>query len=153
MRPRDILAANINALIDSHPTFGSPPVLVEASGIPNGTLGRIRTAQVATTVDKLEGLATAFKVEPWELLVPPPQREAIHALMAAMKAMGKQEQVEQRSQPRQVLPAEDHKAITASLLGRAQESARHAAAVPASALAPTAARTRKKRAPKPKRKL
>lgn len=91
MRPRDILAANIKALIERHPSYGSPPELVKASGIPNGTLGRIRKAEVATTVDNLQGLAKAFKVEPWELLVPPPQREALHALMAAMNAYAQPE--------------------------------------------------------------
>ena len=92
MRPRDILAANLNALIDGHPTFGSPPALVRASGIPNGTLGRIRTAEVATTVDKLQGLATAFNVEPWVLLVPPSQREAMQKLVQAMETYAKPSQ-------------------------------------------------------------
>lgn len=92
MRPRDILAANIKALIESNPAYGSPAALIKASGIPNGTLGRIRAAQVATTVDNLQGLAVAFKVEPWELLVPPSQREPMHALVNAMKAFAKPEQ-------------------------------------------------------------
>lgn len=89
MRPRDILAANINALIDDNDDFKSPAKLVEASGVSNGTLGRIRNAEIATTVDQLGRLATAFGVEPWELLVPPEQRKAMHALTEAIKAMPK----------------------------------------------------------------
>lgn len=88
MRPRDILAANINALM-AEPEPISHAELVKASGVSNGTLGRIRNAQVATTMDQLEGLARGLKVEPWELLTPPDRRKALRGVSEAIKAATK----------------------------------------------------------------
>jgi transcriptional regulator with XRE-family HTH domain len=91
MRPRDILAANLNALIASDDRYKSPKALVKASGVSNGTIGRIRLAQVATTMDQLEGLASALGVEPWELLAPPDRRPAMRAVSEAIRAAGRAE--------------------------------------------------------------
>lgn len=68
MRPRDVLAANLRKLQDAFPAMGSVKKLSERTGIPNGTVGRIRTAAVGTSVDQLEQIAQAFKLEPWQLL-------------------------------------------------------------------------------------
>jgi transcriptional regulator with XRE-family HTH domain len=86
MRPRDILAANVNRLIAANPRFKSPAELVKASGLSSGTIGRIRLAQVATTMDHLEGLAKAFGVEPWELMAPPDCAPAMRAVAEAIRS-------------------------------------------------------------------
>lgn len=67
-RPRDILAANLQALMrERGKSFAQ---LRAASGVSNGTLDRIRRAEVATRVDELAPLARALGVQPWQLLVP-----------------------------------------------------------------------------------
>jgi transcriptional regulator with XRE-family HTH domain len=70
MRPRDILAANLRALMAARPDLDTLPKITARSGVSNGTLDRIRRAAVATRVDELARLAAAFGVEPWELLRP-----------------------------------------------------------------------------------
>jgi hypothetical protein len=70
MRPRDILAANLRALMAAHPELDTLPKLTARSGVTNGTLDRIRRAVVSTRVDELEKLGRAFGLEPWELLRP-----------------------------------------------------------------------------------
>jgi transcriptional regulator with XRE-family HTH domain len=68
MRPRDILAANLRALMATRPDLNTLPKLTARSGVSNGTLDRIRRATVSTRIDELERLARAFSVEPWELV-------------------------------------------------------------------------------------
>ena len=70
MRPRDILAANLRALMATHPELDTLPKLTARSGVTNGTLDRIRRAVVSTRVDELDKLGRAFGLEPWELLRP-----------------------------------------------------------------------------------
>jgi transcriptional regulator with XRE-family HTH domain len=70
MRPRDILSANLRALMATRPDLGTLPKITARSGVTNGTLDRIRRAVVSTRVDELEKLGRAFGVEPWELLRP-----------------------------------------------------------------------------------
>jgi transcriptional regulator with XRE-family HTH domain len=70
MRPRDILAANLRALMATRPDLDTLPKITARSGVTNGTLDRIRRAVVSTRVDELEKLGRAFGVEPWELLRP-----------------------------------------------------------------------------------
>ncbi len=70
MRPRDILATNLRALMAARPDLGTLPKITARSGVSNGTLDRIRRAVVSTRVDELEKLGRAFGVEPWELLRP-----------------------------------------------------------------------------------
>jgi transcriptional regulator with XRE-family HTH domain len=70
MRPRDILAANLRALMASRPDLDTLPKITARSGVTNGTLDRIRRAVVSTRVDELERLGKAFGVEAWELLRP-----------------------------------------------------------------------------------
>lgn len=75
-QPRHILAANLRALMATHPELNTLPKITEACGVSNGTLDRIRRAAVATRVDELEPLAKAFGVQPWQLLVPPEEGSA-----------------------------------------------------------------------------
>lgn len=70
MRPRDILSANLRALMLSFPEMGTLPKITARSGVSNGTLDRIRRAAVSTRIDELENLAGAFGIEAWELLRP-----------------------------------------------------------------------------------
>jgi transcriptional regulator with XRE-family HTH domain len=70
MRPRDILANNLRALMASRPDLDTLPKITARGGVTNGTLDRIRRAVVSTRVDELERLGKAFGVEPWELLRP-----------------------------------------------------------------------------------
>jgi transcriptional regulator with XRE-family HTH domain len=70
MRPRDILAANLRALMAGRPDLDTLPKITARCGVSNGTLDRIRRAVVSTRVDELERLGRAFGVEPWELLRP-----------------------------------------------------------------------------------
>ena len=70
MRPRDILSANLRALMASRPDLDTLPKITARSGVTNGTLDRIRRAVVSTRVDELERLGKAFGVEPWELMRP-----------------------------------------------------------------------------------
>jgi transcriptional regulator with XRE-family HTH domain len=70
MRPRDILASTLRALMASRPDLDTLPKITARCGVTNGTLDRIRRAVVSTRVDELERLGRAFGVEPWELLRP-----------------------------------------------------------------------------------
>lgn len=70
MRPRDILANNLRALMAARPDLDTLPKITARSGVSNGTLDRIRRAVVSTRVDELEKLGRAFGVEAWELLRP-----------------------------------------------------------------------------------
>jgi len=70
MRPRDVLANNLRALMAARPDLDTLPKITAACGVSNGTLDRIRRAAVSTRVDELERLGRAFGVEPWELLRP-----------------------------------------------------------------------------------
>lgn len=70
MRPRDILAINLRAMMAARPDLDTLPKVTAACGVSNGTLDRIRRAAVSTRVDELERLGRAFGVEPWEMLRP-----------------------------------------------------------------------------------
>jgi transcriptional regulator with XRE-family HTH domain len=70
MRPRDILSANLRALMAVRPDLDTLPKITARSGVTNGTLDRIRRAVVSTRVDELEKLGKAFGVEAWQLLRP-----------------------------------------------------------------------------------
>jgi transcriptional regulator with XRE-family HTH domain len=70
MRPRDILSANLRALMAVRPDLNTLPKITARSGVSNGTLDRIRRAAVSTRVDELEKLGKAFGLEPWQLLQP-----------------------------------------------------------------------------------
>jgi hypothetical protein len=69
MRPRDVLAENLKKLMAGKPELKTFPLITAAGGGSNGTLDRIRRKTTATSIDNLEPLARAFKLEPWQLLV------------------------------------------------------------------------------------
>jgi transcriptional regulator with XRE-family HTH domain len=69
-RPRDILAANMKALMSAKNDLRLLPQITAKSGISNGTLDRTRRAASALNIDDLGRLARAFGLEAWQLLVP-----------------------------------------------------------------------------------
>jgi hypothetical protein len=82
-RPRDILSANLRALMRQHPDLNTLPKITARSGVSNGTLDRIRRAETACRIDELAKLARAFGVQPWQLLVPSDQRLSDEATTVA----------------------------------------------------------------------
>lgn len=70
-RARDIVAANLKALMDHQP---DNPVgqaqLKRMSGVDQRYIGRILAAESSITVDTLEKIAKAFDLQAWQLLVP-----------------------------------------------------------------------------------
>ena len=73
MRPRDILAANLRALMATRSDLNTLPKITARSGVSNGTLDRIRRAVVATRIDELEPLGKVFGLPAWEMLRAPGQ--------------------------------------------------------------------------------
>ncbi len=61
MRPRDILANNLRALMAARPDLGTLPKVTAACGVSNGTLDRIRRAAVSTGIDELERWAVPWR--------------------------------------------------------------------------------------------
>jgi hypothetical protein len=85
--PRDIVSANLKALMKAHPELNTLKKITAKGGPPNGVLDRMRRADAASRIDSVAQVARVFGLEPWQLLVPnldpaaPPQLE-----MSAAKA-------------------------------------------------------------------
>lgn len=67
---RLVLARNLNRLMDTTWSLNSNTKLVKRSGLGLGTMGRVRNAEAAATIDTLDKLAESFGVQPWQLLAP-----------------------------------------------------------------------------------
>lgn len=67
---RQVLAANLKALMASHPSLDTFTKIVEAGGPSNGTLDRMRRMTAGASIDQLDTLAKVYGLEPWQLLVP-----------------------------------------------------------------------------------
>lgn len=67
-RAREILSANLTALMAAK-GLTSIKKLANASSVSTGTVDRARRGIVGVSVDQLDGLASAFGLEPWQLLV------------------------------------------------------------------------------------
>ncbi len=66
-----ILAANVKALMDANKMeLGSQPKLAKAAKIDQTTVGRVLGAKNKVQIDTVEALASAFGVEPYQLLIP-----------------------------------------------------------------------------------
>ena len=65
-----VLAENLERLIASHPELNSQPKLAAKAKMDQKTVYRIITKQNEPSTDKLEKLAKALNLEPWQLLVP-----------------------------------------------------------------------------------
>lgn len=71
--PRDIrgtLARNLEVLMGVKEAWSSQPKIAHLSGMAQSSVGRILRAEVYATLENLEGLARAFRCQPWQLLLP-----------------------------------------------------------------------------------
>lgn len=70
MRPKDVLASNLNRLMQANPHLETNLKIVAQSGgrLSNGKLGRIRLGG-KTDIETIGDLADVFGIEPWQLLV------------------------------------------------------------------------------------
>lgn len=68
-RARNVLAANLVRLMEASESCRTIKLLSAKSGVSNGTIDRLRRAEVSAGVDHLDDLAKAFGLEPWQLLV------------------------------------------------------------------------------------
>lgn len=74
-----IIAINIKALMDITPALDTQEKLSKKTGIGQATISRTINAITAPNSNLIEKVAKAFRVEPWQLLVPgmnPHQRES-----------------------------------------------------------------------------
>lgn len=75
---RDILAANLRALMAGNEKLGSTPAIERATGslsvrpckVGKSTVDRALKAETPLNIDYLEAIARAFGVDAWQLLVP-----------------------------------------------------------------------------------
>lgn len=71
---RTVLRDNVTALLrhSGHHKAGKVVwhALVTEYGIANGTAQRIKAAETSVGIEVLEDLAKAFRLQPWQLLVP-----------------------------------------------------------------------------------
>lgn len=65
-----VLGKNLQTLMASQADLCSNPKLAKRTGLGTGTISRLRNGDVDANLDTLERLATAFHVQPWQLLVP-----------------------------------------------------------------------------------
>jgi transcriptional regulator with XRE-family HTH domain len=70
MSARKTLAKNLTALMESFPEVGSQKLLFKTTGVTTSTVGRIKRAEVAATIDNVESLAKAFHLSTSQLLDP-----------------------------------------------------------------------------------
>lgn len=70
MTIRRVLAENFSKLRAASPSMSRPKDIVDAGAATNGTIGRISKEQSGLTLDKLEILANAYGLEPWQMLMP-----------------------------------------------------------------------------------
>ncbi len=68
--PREVLAENLNRLMDASRDLRTVKQLSARSGVSTGTIDRIRRHEVAAGIDNVGQLAQAFDLEPWQLMVP-----------------------------------------------------------------------------------
>lgn len=66
----NVLAANLAALRERHGMPKSQAEIAAKSGVDQTTIGRSLRATNALSVDKLDGIAKAFGVQPWHLIAP-----------------------------------------------------------------------------------
>ena len=66
-----VFKANLERLMARNPQLGSAPKLEAKSGVGKSTIARwlAKTPESSPTLDSLAGIAKAFGVQPWELLV------------------------------------------------------------------------------------
>lgn len=70
MKLRDVLAKNIAVLMDAKADVGTEVLLRRKAKLGGGTLDGARQATTSITIDSLEKMAAAFRLQPWQMLVP-----------------------------------------------------------------------------------
>jgi len=63
----EILATNLNRLMENHPVLKSNKALGAREGLSTGTVGRVRNGEVSPTLETVEAIANAFGVSPMDL--------------------------------------------------------------------------------------
>jgi transcriptional regulator with XRE-family HTH domain len=66
----ETVANNLRALMLRTPEYSSPKKLAAKIRTSKSTVERIRAGSVACQIDTLEAIASAFDLQPWQLLVP-----------------------------------------------------------------------------------
>lgn len=66
---REVLAENLQKVMARTPDADTGPKLEAKSGVGQSTVSRIINRQTAVNLDKLEAIAKALGVQPWELLL------------------------------------------------------------------------------------
>ena len=67
---RRVLQDNLNALMRAHSSLSTNTKVATKAMVGSGTISRLRNAEVAASTDMLDALATAFALQPWQLLLP-----------------------------------------------------------------------------------
>ena len=70
MDAKHVLAANLAMLMERFPEIGSQKLLYKTTGVATSTVGRIKRGEVSATIDNIEALAKAFKIQVFEMLDP-----------------------------------------------------------------------------------
>lgn len=65
-----VLAAHLNALMDADPASSSTLKLAARSGVKQRTINNAQKARHDPKLSTIEGLARAFRLEPYQLLCP-----------------------------------------------------------------------------------
>lgn len=81
-----VLGKNLEALMSAHPELDSNPKLGKKTDLGTGTISRLRNGLVNANLETLGKLASAFQVEPWQLLVPNIDPGNLPVLLAATEA-------------------------------------------------------------------
>ncbi len=67
---QQIIAKNIRALLDAkYNAIDTQTKLATKSGVAQTTISRILSCDVSTSIESMDGIATAFNLEPWQLFV------------------------------------------------------------------------------------
>jgi transcriptional regulator with XRE-family HTH domain len=67
---RENLSANLRVLMQATPDLDSQPKIAKRSGVSQSTVGRLIRGDVRCKLDSLDGVARAFGLAAWQLLVP-----------------------------------------------------------------------------------
>lgn len=65
-----VLSVNLAALMSAHEGLGTQAAVAKRSGMDQRTVGRILNREHSPTLRQIDGLAAAFGLLPWQLLVP-----------------------------------------------------------------------------------
>lgn len=94
MSIEQVLAANLDALMSVHPEFKSQMKLSKASGVGQTTVGRMRRAEGAATIDNVQKVAKVFNLQAPDLLKPGFAKRLLENSTHAMLATSIASQIE-----------------------------------------------------------